>query len=210
MSEDKLELITPFGPSIAKVKIPEKIIKTLNDHVDEIRASEKKSKKFDAGKSLIGNVSQEILLSEEIIKESGWLTFLGNATQAWIKGVLKSEITKFNINSSWVISQYANEYNPVHWHNGHISGAGFLKVPSTFGETYQKDKKNLNGKLTLIHGQRSFMNDAQYKISPKVGDFYIFPHYLMHVVYPFKDTDEERRSISFNAEVDEKTFDVFV
>jgi len=210
MSEDKLKLITPFGPCIAKVKIPEKIIKTLNDHVDKIRDSKKMSEKFDAGKSLIGNVSQEILLSQEIIKESGWLTFLANATQAWIKGVLKSEITKFNINSSWVISQYANEYNPVHWHSGHISGAGFLKVPSTFGKTFQKDKKNLNGKLTLIHGQRAFMSDSQFKITPQVGDFYIFPHYLMHVVYPFKDTDEERRSISFNAVVDEKIFDVHV
>jgi len=210
MSEDKLQLITPFGPCIAKVKIPEKIIKTLNDHVDKTRASKKMSEKFDAGKSLIGNVSQEILLSQEIIKESGWLTFLANATRAWIKGVLRSEITKFNINSSWVISQYANEYNPVHWHNGHISGAGFLKVPSTFGVTFQKDKKNLNGKLTLLHGQRAFMSDSQFKITPKVGDFYIFPHYLMHVVYPFKDTDEERRSISFNAVVDEKTFDVHI
>ena len=210
MDEHKLKILTPFGPSIAKVKIPEKIIKTLNDHVDEIRASEKKSKKFDAGKSLIGNVSQEILLSQEIIKESGWLTFLANATRAWIKGVVGTEITKFNINSSWVISQYTNEYNPVHWHSGHISGAGFLKVPSTFGKTFQKDKKNLNGKLTLIHGQRAFMSDSQFKITPQVGDFYIFPHYLMHVVYPFKDTDEERRSISFNAVVDEKIFDVHV
>ena len=209
MSEDRLQLLTPFGPSIAKVKIPEKILKTLNDHVDKTRASKKMSEKFDAGKSLIGNVSQEILLSQEIIKESGWLTFLANATRAWIKGVLRTEITKFNINNSWVVSQYANQYNPVHWHNGHISGAGFLKLPSTFGETFQKDKKNLNGKLTLIHGQRAFMSDSQFKITPKVGDFYIFPHYLMHTVYPFIGTDEERRSISFNAVIDEKTFDVF-
>jgi len=210
MDESKLQLITPFGPSIAKVKIPDKIIKTLNDHVDEIRANEKMSKKVDAGKTLIGNVSQEILLSQEIIKESGWLTFLANATQAWIKSVLRTEIKKFNINSSWVVSQYSNQYNPVHWHNGHISGAGFLKVPSTFGETFQKDKRNLNGQLTLIHGQRAFMSDSQYKIIPKVGDFYIFPHYLMHTVYPFKDTDEERRSISFNSTIDDKIFDVFV
>ena len=210
MSEDRLQLITPFGPSIAKVKIPEKILKTLNDHVDKTRASKKMSEKFDAGKSLIGNVSQEILLSQEVIKESGWLTFLANATRAWIKGVLRKELTKFNINNSWVVSQYATQYNPVHWHNGHISGAGFLKVPSTFGETFQKDKKNLNGTLSLIHGQRAFMSNSQFKIAPVVGDFYIFPHYLMHVVYPFKDTDEERRSISFNAVVDDKTFDVFI
>ena len=54
------------------------------------------------------------------------------------------------------------------------------------------------------------MCDSKYEIKPKVGDFYIFPHYLMHTVYPFKGTDEERRSISFNAVIDEKTFDVFI
>ena len=210
MGEEKLNIINPFGPSIAKVKIPEKIIKSLNDHVDKIRASEKMSKKFDAGKLLIGNVTQEITLNQEIIKESGWLTFLAQATRAWIKHVVGRDITKFNINNSWVVSQYTNQYNPVHWHSGHISGAGFLKVPSTFGETFQKDKKNLNGQLSLIHGQRAFMSDSQFKIKPVVGDFYIFPHYLMHTVYPFKDTDEERRSISFNASIDDKIFDVFV
>ena len=46
-------------------------------------------------------------------------------------------------------------------------------------------------------------------IKPKVGDFYFFPHYLMHTVFPFKDSDEERRSISFNAIIDEDIFNVY-
>ena len=210
MGEEKLNIINPFGPSIAKVKIPDKIIKSLNDHVDKIRNNEKLSEKFDAGKTLIGNVKQEIFLSKEIIEESGWLSFLANSTRAWIKFCLGKNITKFNINSSWVVSQYSNQYNPIHWHNGHISGAGFLKLPTTFGKTFQKEKKNLNGRLVLIHGSKSFMSDSKYEIVPEVGDFYIFPHYLMHAVYPFKDTNEERRSISFNAVIDEKSFDVFI
>jgi len=210
MGEEKLNIINPFGPSIAKVKIPDKIIKSLNDHVDKIRNNEKLSEKFDAGKTLIGNVKQEIFLSKEIIEESGWLSFLTNSTRAWIKFCLGKNITKFNINSSWVVSQFSNEYNPIHWHNGHISGAGFLKLPPTFGKTFQKEKKNLNGRLVLIHGSKSFMSDSKYEIVPEVGDFYIFPHYLMHAVYPFKDTNEERRSISFNAVIDEKSFDVFI
>ena len=210
MGEEKLNIINPFGPSIAKVKIPDKIIKSLNDHVDKIRNNEKLSEKFDAGKTLIGNVKQEIFLSKEIIEESGWLSFLANSTRDWIKFCLGKNITKFNINSSWVVSQFSNEYNPIHWHNGHISGAGFLKLPTTFGKTFQKEKKNLNGRLVLIHGSKSFMSDSKYEIIPEVGDFYIFPHYLMHTVYPFKDTNEERRSISFNAVIDEKSFDVFI
>ena len=209
MGDDKLNIITPFGPSIAKVKIPDKIIKSLNDHVDKVVNDEELSKKFDDGKNLIGNVKQEISLSKEIIEKSGWLSFLAKSTQAWIKNSIGRDITKFNVNGSWVVRQFSNQYNPVHWHSGHISGAGFLKVPSTFGETFQKDKKNVNGHLVLINGQRSFMCGSKYEIKPEAGDFYIFPHYLMHTVYPFKDTDEERRSISFNAVIDEKTFDVF-
>ena len=210
MNDHKLNLISPFGPVIAKVKIPEKIISYINDHVDKVRNNENLSKKFDAGKNLIGNVTQEINLSAEVIKESGWLNFLADATKAWIKHSINQEITKFNINSSWVVSQYENEYNPMHWHNGHISGAGFLKLPKTFGKTVQKEKRNLNGQLVLVHGQRAFMSDSQFKITPEVGDFYLFPHYLMHIVYPFTNTKEERRSISFNATVDDKIFDVFV
>ena len=52
------------------------------------------SKKFDAGKTLIGNVTQEILLSPEIIKESGWLSFLANATKVWIKNFFKKRNDK--------------------------------------------------------------------------------------------------------------------
>ena len=42
-------------------------------------------------------------------------------------------------------------------------------------------------------------------IKPELGKFYVFPHYLMHLVYPFKGKDE-RRSISFNGEIDEHVF----
>ena len=43
----------------------------------------------------------------------------------------------------------------------------------------------------------------------KSGDFYFFPNYLMHTVYPFTGTDKERRSISFNAFIDEDVYNVF-
>ena len=51
--------------------------------------------------------------------------------------------------------------------------------------------------------------NSKLDILPIVWDFYFFPHYLMHSVYPFTDSDEERRSISFNAKIDEGIFNVF-
>ena len=64
----------------------------------------------------------------------------------------------------------------------------------------QKTKaKNFNGVLSLVNGSKLFNSPATYNIKPKVGEFYFFPNYLMHVVYPFSKSNEERRSISFNA-----------
>ena len=76
----------------------------------------------------------------------------------------------------------------------------------------QDDKGNkeyLGGRLTLVHGVKQFLSNAKLQIKPEVGDFYFFPHYLMHTVYPFKGTDDERRSISFNALIDDKIFNVY-
>ena len=70
------------------------------------------------------------------------------------------------------------------------------------GNTIQKDKKNRNGNLVLIHGSSQFLSKSILTIEPKVGDFYLFPNYVMHTVYPFTDTDDERRSVSFNANLD--------
>ena len=66
----------------------------------------------------------------------------------------------------------------------------------------QKKKTNDKGRLTLIHGSVNLFSKATYVIKPVVGEFYLFPNYLLHTVYPFTDTNEERRSISFNANLD--------
>ena len=44
--------------------------------------------------------------------------------------------------NSWVVRQFKNEYNPTHWHSGHVSGAGYLKVPKSLGTHVQKKESN--------------------------------------------------------------------
>ena len=213
MSENKIQVYKPFGPSIAKVSIPEDLIKKLNEYVDKIILDEDKSKELDWGKSLAGNVKQEFKLEPNFCDKSGFSNFLVKAVSKWIELSEKKRISKFEIISSWVVRQFQNEYNPVHMHGGHVSGAGFLKVPKTFGKHIQEEKagsKNYaGGTLNLIHGSKQFLSKATFQIKPEVGDFYFFPNYMMHTVYPFRDTDEERRSISFNAFVDQSVYDTF-
>ncbi len=205
------KFIKTFGPSIVKAKIPEKLLNDLNEYVDKIIEDKEKAKKLDLGAKLAGDVTQEIQLEGEFAKKIGWLRFLANVTSEWIKFETGKKISEFNVTNSWVVRQFKNEYNPIHWHSGHISGAGFLKVPKTLGSHLQDkgDKKYSGGNLNLIHGSNMFLSRSMYEIKPEVGDFYFFPHYVMHTVYPFKGTEEERRSISFNATIDERIYDVY-
>ena len=205
------EIIRRFGPSILKVKIPNNILKHLNDYIDNISQNKKKLSKLNYGESLVGDVTQEFKLEKKFIKSSGWEKFLKDATSRWIKNETEMNVKRFQVLNSWVVRQFENEYNPTHWHGGHISGAGFLKVPKILGKHVQKktSREYRGGNLQLIHGSRMFLSHSTLNIKPVVGDFYLFPNYLMHSVFPFKYSNEERRSISFNALIDQKIYNVY-
>jgi len=129
--------------------------------------------------------------------------FLGYTCKERLKRTSDRQLKDQQIIRSWVVRQFAGEYHPVHHHSGHISGAASLKLPSSMGDTVQGNKQsNSNGNLVFMHGSPSLFSQAKFEVKPEVGDFYMFPAYLMHGVYPFTGTDEERRSISFNAILD--------
>ena len=202
-----MNVIRPFGPTIAKVSMSENLVKELNDYVDQTLVDKKKTEELNYGKMLAGNVQQEFLLDKEFIVLSGWESFLKENTAKWIFESTKKKIEEFKIIDTWIVRQFENEYNPLHSHGGHISGVGYLKLPDNYGKTVQSDKKNnYNGNLQLVHGSKNFLSPITLNIEPKVGDFYLFPNYLMHSVYPFKNKNAERRSISFNAYIDKSIY----
>ena len=52
--------------------------------------------------------------------------------------------------NTWVVRQFKDQFNPTHWHYGHISGAGFLKVPSNLGKfTQEKTQQNYQGTIKM-------------------------------------------------------------
>ena len=209
-SKIDFKFIRPFGPVICKVTMPDEINNNLNNYVDKIIDNKKKVEELDHGKNLAGNVQQEFFLEKDFIEKSKWGNFLSACAKTWIKQTLNQEITKFQLISTWIVRQFQNDYNPIHTHGGHLSGVGYLKIPKNFGEYSQKTKvNNQNGKLALVHGSKMFMQESTYTVTPKVGDFYFFPNYLMHTVYPFSGTNDERRSVSFNAMIDDDIFNVF-
>ena len=199
-----MKVISPFGPKIAKLKFSSRLIKMINSEVDKIISRKKLIKKFDYSKKLVGRVKQELQLPKSFVKKNLEKT-INNEVKKYIKKSLGKKINNIKIKNFWVVRQFNNEYNPIHYHDGHISGVGYLKVPKFI----KKNKKpSIDGTIDFINGSKMFLNESIYNHKPKVGDVLLFPNYLMHTAYPFS-TKGERRSFSFNLEIDKKIANVF-
>ncbi len=200
-----MKILSPFGPKIAKLKLPQFLIKKINGEVDKILTKKKLIKKLDYSKKLVGQVKQEFQLPKAFVKKN-LEKVITKEVKNYIKKTTGKNTSKVNIKNFWVVRQFNNEYNPIHFHDGHISGVGYLKIPP-FRSSSKKLVKT-DGSIDFISGNKMLLSESIHNHQPKTGDVILFPHYLMHTVYPFK-SNGERRSFSFNLEIDQRIANVF-
>ena len=205
--ERKLNIIKPFGPAIGSTNIPKSLIDKINLYVDEVIKDKEKSEELDWGKRLAGEVTQEIFLPNEFL-EGELLNFFATISKVYVENLTGKKVSKFNLIKCWVVRQFEGEYNPIHWHAGHISAAGYLKLPNSFGLSKQEKARNVNGKINFVHGSRQFLSSAIISEKPEIGKIFLFPNYIMHSVNPFYGKGE-RRSLSFNARIDNEIYDIY-
>ena len=189
--------IKPFGPSIGKTRISKKFLDVLNKEFDE----KSKSKKVDYSSKLASQIKKELKISDKFMKK-----YLDHELKKNIIKFLSSEkikkIKEIKILNLWVVRQFKGEYNPIHYHEGDLSGVGYLKLPKgmTSNKMVKNKKVKTNGTIDFINGQRGFLSKSIYNVVPKIRELIIFPNYLMHTAYPF-NIEGERRSFSFNAKI---------
>ena len=200
-----MKILSPFGPKIAKLKLPQFLIKKINGEVDKILTKKKLVKKLDYSKKLVGQVKQEFQLPKAFVQKN-LEKVITKEVKNYIKKTTGKNTSKVNIKNFWVVRQFNNEYNPIHFHDGHISGVGYLKIPP-FRSSSKKLVKT-DGSIDFISGNKMLLSESIHNHQPKTGDVILFPHYLMHTAYPFKSKGE-RRSFSFNLEIDQRIANVF-
>ena len=189
--------LKPFGPSIGKTKISKKFLDKLNNEFD-IKSN---SKKIDYSSKLASQIKNELKISNNFIKRNLEKELIKNINK-FLSNDKITNIKKIKILNLWVVRQFKGEYNPIHYHEGDLSGVGYLKLPKgMINNKMVKNKKlKTNGTIDFINGQKGFLSKSIYNVVPKIGDLLIFPNYLMHTAYPF-NIEGERRSFSFNAEI---------
>ncbi len=205
MSELELDttILSPFGPRILCVKLPDNIIERIN-HLGDTQQN-----KNNMDGRLAGQIKDEPELTDEEMDSIGIKKIFMDIGQQYVHTILSDKHhfdynkDDFYINmkfvSGWIVNQKENEYNPAHYHsNCSISAVLYLKVPE-FRPRGFVGKKNIDGYIEFINStvDHSMLSAGSYLVKPQVGQLLMFPSTLLHTVYPFQGP-EERRSLAFN------------
>jgi hypothetical protein len=212
------KFVEAFSPTIMETKVSDRFLEIVNTVGDDVLSSEQKSVQYDWSHKLVGKVSKEVQIpvrndEERVIlfttMKQACVDYLNyiidkNRSYGWWKMAGRERrptMENIHLTHSWIVSQYAGEYNPAHHHTGDFSAVIYLKIPpkmqSEFDIEFQ-DHYPANGLIEFMYGENCDMRSDTIKYKPEVGTMLVFPSYLKHFVYPFY-SEGERRSMSFNA-----------
>lgn len=184
-----LGLYSPFGPLIAKTEVPTALVDRLNAFADTVVAP---------GKGMEFIVPQEVAFGDE----HALAAVTARLITRYVEHVDGMRVDGVDFQAFWVVSQYQSTPSPVHFHSGDLSGVLYLKVPEIANESAEEGKTYISGRqagyINFIHGGRQQFSRSMISFKPKVGDFYIFPGWVLHGAEPFLGNGE-RRSLAFNA-----------
>ena len=187
--DPELGFYSPFGPLIAKAEVPAALVDRLNDYADTVVTD---------GKGMEFVVPQQVAFGDR----SSLAAVTENLIVRYLEHVDGMRVDEVTFQAFWVVSQYQSTPSPVHFHSGDLSGVLYLKVPAIANEPAEEAKTYISGRqagdINFIDGGRQQYSRSIISFKPKVGDFYIFPGWLLHGAEPFRG-EGERRSLAFNA-----------
>ena len=210
MTNQKINFDFVFlGQSILKYQVPLDIFHSIN-HIYESNFHNL----YPANKQLVGKIKNEHSLfylgkDESKIKRHNLLP--KDVTNYFLE-IFKHYLAfnkirdyELHINSIWVNEMKQHEYNPAHIHRGTLftglSSVMVLKLPSTYGVEYSNAEVPQNGKLQILGAANGQFAKIDYQPSMELRDFYVFPYDMRHCVYPFNGTQETRRTLAANCDV---------
>jgi hypothetical protein len=124
----------------------------------------------------------------------------------------KDSNSKVNHISAWINRYFSGDFTPVHTHESDLSGIIILDISKELLDeqikdidgdtlsTYTIGNKRTNGSLQFLYNSSHVFDCGSFTPEQNVGDIYVFPSWLSHVVYPQKN-NKERRTLSFNLNI---------
>lgn len=211
MDNQKIKFDFVFlGQSILKYQVPLDIFTAINKIYEQEYGN-----LYPANGQLVGKIEKEHSLfygGHDTSKMLNHNKLPRNVTDYFMQMfnhyLIFNKIKDFNLhlNSIWVNEMKQHEYNPAHIHRGMLftglSSVMILKLPSTFGKEYSAEQIQQNGRLQILGAANGQFAKIDYQPPMDLRDFYIFPYDMRHCVYPFNGTDETRRTLAANCDVE--------
>jgi len=199
-----------LGQCIIKYQVPLDIFRAINNIYEQ-----NYNNLPPANKTLVGKIQNEHSIyymgeDESKVKRNNFLSY--NIFK-WFEDIYKHYLNhnkirnyKMNINSIWINEMKQHEYNPTHIHRGTLftglSSVMILKLPNTYGVEYSASETPANGRLQILGAANGQFAKVDYQPPMEIRDFYVFPYDMRHCVYPFNGTDQTRRTLAANCDVD--------
>ena len=199
-----------LGQSVLRYKVTLEIYVGLNEIYDT-----QKKHLPNANKQLAGKIPDEVSLffsgpnsekmhqhsyvSEDVLK---WFYSIFDHYLKWNKTL----DYKMDINSIWINEMKAGDYNPVHIHQGKLftglSSVMILKLHNDMGHEIARPDQPMNCQLQILGNASGQFVTSDYSPKMKIGDFYVFPYDVRHVVYPMTNKKAKRRTLVCNVDVE--------
>ena len=199
-----------LGQSVLKYQVPLEVFVGLN----ELYENQKKHLP-NANTQLAGKIPDEVSLfyAGPTNKRMHTHSYVSDDILKWFYSIFdhylkwnKTKDYRMEINSIWVNEMKAGDYNPVHIHQGKLymglSSVMILKLPKDMGPELARPDQPMNGQLQIMGSASGQFVTADYSPQMKIGHFYVFPYDVRHVVYPFTNKKEKRRTLVCNMDVE--------
>jgi len=122
-------------------------------------------------------------------------------------------VPEFRLHELWVNFQKQHEFNPPHFHEAAYSFVVFMKIPTHWKEQHALPM-NVDSnapcasdfQFLMGQGDQNPVRTITFPLGPEdKGRMLFFPSWLVHAVYPFYGTEEERITVSGNIYLQEST-----
>ena len=194
-----------WGPYLQKVKVEKNVCDRLLKSGQLLRAVNKDKQGFNKhsfNKDLAGQLQEQYQFLNEkwFIKEfDKYIDVYLQGSKTWL-GELPYN-PKIRFESMWINFQKQNELNPLHIHNECThSFVLYLQVPQEIKAEHDKTVATIKdgGTISFYYGEKSGDWCADFhRFCPEVGELFMFPSFLKHMVAPFR-SKVERISVAGN------------
>ena len=198
MAKNTFNVPYMFNPGILTGRLPNHLLKKIKKAVNSPEARSQKKMTRD----LVGSIREEYVTPEI----PGFREYIEEMYSAWVD-LYKTQDVPFKIDPIWTNYMKKGEFNPNHNHPGALAVfVVWVTIPYNIQDEVSFDNwdnqmyppKNSCFEFTYTTLDGRIVNSPIYVDKTYEGMVSMFPSTMIHCVYPFRSSDEERISIAGN------------